>query len=214
MKKRLARFGLALLLAAPLGACALADVGSGPAPQLFMLTSSHPVPPADASLGIQLQVDEFTAPAVIDTTRIVFQSGPNEIKYYADARWGDNAPKMIQALAIETLQNSGRFASVSASGANLDSDYMLMGDIRQFAAEAGEDAKSGNTNVRVDLFLRLVRVEDHKIVASRNFNTIIPVAGSSIGSVVAAYDAALHTTLDGITLWTLQELAKAAKPNA
>ncbi|HEX7776118.1 MAG TPA: ABC-type transport auxiliary lipoprotein family protein [Parvibaculum sp.] len=209
MKKRLARLSLVLLLS-PLGACALADVGSGPAPRLFTLTSAHPVPPAgDAAAKVDMQVAEFAAPAAIDTTRIVFQSSANEIKYYAEGRWSDSAPNMIQMLVSRTLQDSGGFASVSTRGSDLNGDFTLVGDIRQFAAEAGDGDKAGDTSAHVDLFLRLVRVQDHKIVASKDFNSVVPVAGSGIASVIAAYDAALHAALDGIALWTLEETAKA-----
>jgi cholesterol transport system auxiliary component len=210
MTKRFAKLGLILLLAAPLGACALADVASGPAPRLFTLTSAHPTPPASAGPKIALQISELSAPAAIDTTRIVFQSSPNEIKYYAEARWSDSAPRMIQMLAAETLQDSNGFASVSARGSDLNGDYALIGEIRQFAAEAGQGTKADDVGVRVDLFMRLVRVEDRKIVASRDFNVSVPVTGSGIASVVAAYDAALRSVLDGITLWTLQQTANSA----
>jgi cholesterol transport system auxiliary component len=210
MKTRLAKLGLVLSLAAPLGACALAGAASGPAPRLFTLTAAHPTPPAVAgAAAIQLQISDFSAPAAIDTPRIVFQASPNEIKYYAEARWSDTAPNMIQTLAAQTFENSDRFASVSMRGSDLNGDYALMGDIRQFAAEAGEGAKSGETAVRVDLFMRLVRVEDRKIVAAKDFNVVVPVTGSGIASVVAAYDAGLRTALDGITLWTLEGTAKA-----
>jgi cholesterol transport system auxiliary component len=213
MKKRIARLGLALLLAAPLGACALANAGSGPAPRLFTLTAPQSAV-ADGRTAVQLQISEFAAPAAIDTTRIVFQENANEIKYYAEARWSDTAPNMIQTLLSQTLENSGRFASVFSHGADLNSDYMLMGDIRQFAAVAGTDDKGGGTSVHVDLFMRLVRISDRTVTAARDFSVVVPVTGSGIASVVAAYDAGLHKVLGDISLWTIQQTTKSASPSS
>lgn len=202
MKKRLVRLGAILLLAAPLGACALANVASEPAPQLFMLTPAPAAEVAGKAVSEQLLVDEFSAAAAIDTTRIVFQANPNEVKYYADARWTDRAPRMIQTLAVATLENSGRFKAVSPRGAGLQGDYVLMGDIRQFAAVAGV---GGADTVSVDLFVRLVGKDDHSIIASRNIAASAPISGSGMPAVVAAYDAALHQALAQISVWTIAE---------
>lgn len=195
---------IAFLLMATLGGCALANIASEPAPQLFMLTAAHP-DKAGAAAAANILVDDFSTTAAIDVPRIAFQPNPNEIKYYAGARWADRAPQMIQSLTVETLENSGRFASVAARGSGIRGEYLLKGDIRQFAAEA----RGEQTAVRIDFFLRLVSIDDRSILASRDFNVSIPVTGSGIAAVVAAYDAALHQNLNEIVLWTSAETAKA-----
>ena len=201
--------GLALALAiAPLGACALANAGSGPAPQLFTLTAPHPASvEATAAKGPPIEVAEFSAPAALDTTRIAQQSTPNEIAYYADARWADRAPRMIQMLMVETLENSGRFNAVSPQGAGLRVDYELMGDIRQFAAVPSTNG--GTSEVRVDLLARLVKKDERNILASSRFSARAPVEGSGIVPIVRAYDAALRGVLDGMADWAAQQAAAA-----
>ncbi|MGB3809811.1 MAG: ABC-type transport auxiliary lipoprotein family protein [Parvibaculum sp.] len=207
MKMHLARLGIVFLLGGALGGCALANVASEPAPQLFMLTAGHPNVTGDAvAPRTQILIDEFSAIAAVDTARIVFQPNPNELKYYAASRWTDRAPKMIQTLTIQTLQNSARFASVAARGSDIRGDFILAGEIRQFAAEEKGEAVS----VRVDLFTRLIRADDRSIAAAQDFSVSVPVTGSGIASVVAAYDAALRQTLSEIMLWTLAETARSA----
>lgn len=201
---------LAIVAATPLAACALMSAGTGPAPQLFTLTAAHPAA-TDAERAPPIEVDEFSAPAAIDTTRIVRQSGANEIAYYADARWADRAPRMIQSLMVETLENSGRFGAVSARGAGLRAEYELMGDIRQFAAVPSADG--GRDRVRVDIFARLVREDERTIVASKPFSASVPVGGGGMSPIVSAYDAALREALDGIALWASAAAARdAASP--
>jgi cholesterol transport system auxiliary component len=193
----------ALVLLVPLGACALASVGDGPAPQLFTLTASHPAPPSAGSAAkrAQIEVDEFAAPAALDTARIVQQASANELKYYADARWADRAPHLIQNLMVESLENSGRFASVASHGADLRGDYDLVGDIRQFAVDVSNPA---SPTVRIVLYARLVREDERTIIAAKSFETDVPVTGSGIAAIVTAYDTGLRQTLDGIAAWTAE----------
>lgn len=196
---RFARHSAALVLLLPLGACALANIANEPAPQLFTLTAAHPAPAAPSAADkTHVVVDEFSAPAVVDSARIVQQSGANELKYYADVRWADRAPRLIQNLMVETMENSGRFASVATRGADLRGDYELAGDIRQFAVDATNP--SGLT-VKIELYARLVAENERSIVATKSFSASVPVNGSGISAIVAAYDTGLHQALEGIAVW-------------
>lgn len=194
-----------VVLAAALSGCALANVASGPAPQMFTLTA-HSLAAGTGDMSsakVDLLVDGYYSSAAIDTGRIVYLPNPNELKYIAGARWADLAPLMIQSLTVETLEKSGRFASVAARGSEISGDYMLKGDIRQFAAEKNGDV----TQVHVDLFMRLVTRVDNKVIATKDFSTILPVAGSGIEPMVQAFDAALAQVLSDLTLWTASELS-------
>lgn len=206
---RFARRSAALVLLLPLCACALADIGSGPAPQLFTLTAAHPAAAtANTQEQARIVVDEFSAPAVIDSARIVQQSGANELKYYADARWADRAPRLIQNLMVETMENSGRFASVATRNADLRGDYELAGDIRQFAVDATDPA---NLTVRIEFYARLVLENERNIVAAKSFSASVPVAGKGISAIVAAYDAGLRQVLEGVAVWADESARLAAK---
>ncbi len=205
------RFGMIAMLGAALSGCALAGVASGSAPQLFTLTAAPPAAlslPADsASTSVSLLVDEFSANAALSTGRVAFQPTPNEMKYYADARWVDLAPAMLQSLAVETLQSSGAFKSVAARGTEINGDYVLKGDIRQFAAEQTGEA----TGVRVALFMRLVSRRDHSIVASKNFEAVTPLAGHGMESVIGSYQKSVSSVLAELTLWTADEISKSSQ---
>ncbi len=201
--KRLLLLAFAML---PLGACALADVASGPAPSLYVLTAPQVEAGAGASADAQLVVEEFSAPAAIDTARIVYKASPNEIAYYAGARWADRAPRMIASLAVETLSNTGRFPAVTGPGAPSRMDFSLSGDIRAFEAyrDASAGLGAGATKVKVSLFVRLVRMRDRSIVASRVF-TAEAAGGSGMDAVVEGYDAALDEVLAALAAWTLEQ---------
>ncbi|MEN6543415.1 ABC-type transport auxiliary lipoprotein family protein [Parvibaculum sp.] len=209
---RFARRSAALVLLLPLCACALANIASEPAPQLFTLSAGHPAPStANAAGRARVVVDEFAAPAVVDSARIVQRSGANELKYYADARWADRAPRLIQNLMVETMENSGRFAAVATRSADLRGDYELAGDIRQFAVDA-TDASS--PAVRIELYARLVLENERSIVAAKSFSASVPVKGGGISAIVAAYDAGLRQVLEGIAIWADESARTAAAKTA
>ncbi len=193
------------VLAATLSGCALANVAGGPAPKMFTLTAHNSAAGAGdtGAAKADLLVDAYVTSAAIDTGRIAYLTSPNELKYIAGARWADLAPLMIQSLTVETLEKSGRFASVAARGSEINGDYMLKGDIRQFAAEKNGDA----TQVHVDLFMRLVSRKDNKVIAAKDFNTILPVPGSGVEPMVQTFDAALAQVLADLTIWTAGELS-------
>lgn len=206
------RHALLAAIIAPLGACAIADIGSGPAPSLYTLKAPAVSAEAGPQAGAQLVVEEFSAPAAIDTTRIVFQPNDNEIAYYANARWSDRSPRMIASLLVETIASSGRFPAVIGPGSNARMDLALVGDIRSFAAyrEASAGFGQETTKVRVVLYVRLLRARDRSILASREFSAEAP-AGSGMANVIAAYDAALGTVLRDISDWAFTQ-AQAAPP--
>ena len=206
MIRRAARFLLLASAALSLGACALADVASGPAPSLYVLTAPKVEAGAGRSANAQLVVEEFSAPAAVDTARIVYKASPNELAYYAGARWADRAPRMIASLAVETLTDTGRFPAVTGPGAQARMDLSLSGDIRAFEAYRDPSAGlgAGATKVKVSLFVRLVRMRDRSIVASRIFTAEAP-AGSGMDAIVEGYDAALDEVLASLATWTLEQ---------
>lgn len=210
----MARFGKcfrpAVVLAAAglLGACALADVAVGPPPSLYVLKAPAPGPARTASpVAAQIVVEDFVAPAAIDTTRIVFQPNENEIAYYANARWSDRAPRVISSLLVETLTGTGHFPAIIGPGSNVRMDYALVGDIRSFSARRDAEAGQGQgtTKVRVAFYVRLLRARDRSIVAAREFSSEAAASGGGMANVVAAYDDALGAVLGEIADWTLEQ---------
>lgn len=198
----------------PLSACAIADIGSGPAPSLYTLKAPAVLAETGGQAAGQLVVEEFSAPAALDTTRIVFQPSENEIAYYANARWSDRSPRMIASLLVETIASSGRFPAVIGPGSNARMDLALVGDIRSFAAyrEAAAGFGQETTKVRVALYVRLLRARDRSIIASREFSAEAP-AGSGMANVIAAYDTALGTVLTEVSDWafTRSQTASSAR---
>lgn len=203
--KMFARLGCVVAFGVALSGCTVLSAVSQPAPQLFTLTAPSVETSSTAPSKARVLVDEFVSSASVDTARIVFQPNPNELKYYASARWTDLAPEMIRMLMVQTLESSGRFTSVAARGSEIQGDFFLKGDVRQFAAEKAGDA----SQVRISLYMRLVSRQTHGVIAAREFSATTPISGSGMIVVVDAYDAALAQVLRDIVDWTDIETGKA-----
>ena len=196
-----------VFLGSSLGGCALLDVASEPAPRFFTLT-----PPTMQTMAtqtpVQLAVRQFSSSTALDTSRIVYQPSENEIKYYAGARWADQAPAMISRLIVETLEKSGAFAAVSETGGPGQADYTLAGEVRRFAAMP---TSSEEKRIDVVLLARLIENSTNRIVGTKEFSVTVSSTDGRMDNVIGAYNAALGSALSKISVWTAATL-KDAKP--
>jgi cholesterol transport system auxiliary component len=190
-----------ILVLLALGGCGGILPNSGPPPSLFTLTPKTTFSASLQPVSWQLVVEEPVAAGGLDSTRIAIQPSPVEIKYYAEARWSERAPKMVQTLLVESFENSGRIVAVGRQAAGLRSDYNLKSELREFQAELA----NGETvpTVRVKLSLRLVRYPRQEIVASRNFEQAVRAKSGGMQDVILAFDDALGTVLRRTVEWSL-----------
>ncbi|MCW5750742.1 MAG: membrane integrity-associated transporter subunit PqiC [Alphaproteobacteria bacterium] len=194
----------ALLLGAGsglLGGCTGLLPGTGPAPNVYDLSPKSRFREDIPRVSWQLVVEEPLAASGIDTTRIALKPNALEIKYFADARWSDRAPRMVQTLLVESFENSGKIIAIGRQSLGLRSDYNLKSELREFQAEYMNDRDP--PVIRVRLSLKLIRQPRQEIVAAENFEHTVPAPGPDIRSVVAGFDQALDRVLKSTIEWTL-----------
>jgi cholesterol transport system auxiliary component len=193
-----AAFGAAAL---SLAGCSLEGLGSGPPPDLYVLSPKSTFSDDIPSVTWQLVVEEPSSGKGIDTDRIAIAPTTLEVKYLANSRWADRSPRMMQQLLIQSFENSKRIVSVGRQSLGLRSDYVLKAELREFQAE-----KSGETGtvVRVRLNLKLVRPSRGLIVASQSFESVKPAKSENVGDIVQSFDDAVGAVLKRAVTWTLQ----------
>src|SRR5262245_24652147 len=179
---------LAALIAISVGACALPDLGSGPPPDLYVLSPKSTFPPELVAVDWQLVVEEPSTAKGIDTDRIAIAPSALEVKYFAGSRWADRAPRMMQQLLIQSFENTKKIVSVGRQSMGLRSDFVLKTELREFQAEKTGD---GNTVVRVRLNLKLIRPAIGQIVASESFESVKPAGSENVPDIVQAFDDAV-----------------------
>lgn len=198
---RATRFAAITLLSLSLASCALPDIGSGPPPDLYVLSPKSTFPDGLPTVDWQLVVEEPSTAKGIDTDRIAIAPHPLEVKYLAGSRWADRAPRMIQQLLIQSFENSEKIVSVGRQSIGLRSDFVLKTELREFQAEKTPD---GGTQVRVRVNLKLVRQAVGMIVASESFESIKPAASEKVPDIVQSFDDAVGAVFKRAVAWTLK----------
>jgi cholesterol transport system auxiliary component len=211
MRGRLGVVSIASFCAIALAACGLPDLGSGPPPDLYVLSPKSTFPEELPTVDWQLVVEEPSTAKGIDTDRIAIAPSALEVKYLAGSRWADRAPRMVQQLLIQSFENTKKIVSVGRQSIGLRSDFVLKVELREFQAEKTSE---GGTIVRVRLNLKLVRIALGQIVASQSFESVKPANSENVSDIVQAFDDAVGAVLKRAVSWTLKsgEETKEKKP--
>jgi len=196
-----ARFvSVAIVSALALSACALPDLGSGPPPDLYVLSPKSTFADDIPNVTWQLVVEEPSTAKGIDTDRIAIAPSALEVKYFGGSRWADRAPRMVQQLLIQSFENTKKIVSVGRQSIGLRSDFVLKTELREFQAEKTPE---GGTVVRVRVNLKLVRPSLGTIVASESFESVKPANSENVPDIVQSFDDAVGAVLKRAVAWTL-----------
>jgi cholesterol transport system auxiliary component len=184
---------------APLAGC---SIGGGAGPRTFSLNPLM----GGARLGpaYSLGIDAPKALKGLDSERIAYRSGPNEIQYYADADWIDLAPEMVQMVLVRSFQNRTNLAVSDRSVGGTPPDFVLTSLLQEFEADAGKSA-------HVTLVVTLSPANRRRIARTWTFEAGIVTADDHIESVVAAFDKALGAVASDLIGWTLKTVEEEKK---
>jgi len=174
--------------------------GNRPPPQFFELTATSKFNKDTPAVSWQLVVQSPTASAGLSTTRIALQRRKYEIGDFAKANWIDNAPSMVQALVVESFENSGRIAAVGRESLGLRADFALKIELRDFQADYIE---SDNPSARVAISVKLIRMPKRKIVGSWSHESLVVARDSSLEAIVEAFDQSLDEVMKNLITWVL-----------
>ncbi|MBL9097581.1 MAG: membrane integrity-associated transporter subunit PqiC [Alphaproteobacteria bacterium] len=192
---------VAIAGALTLSACALPDLGSGPPPDLYVLSPKSTFADDIPMVTWQLVVEEPSTAKGIDTDRIAIAPSPLEVKYFGGSRWADRAPRMMQQLLIQSFENTKKIVSVGRQSIGLRSDFVLKTELREFQAEKTPE---GGTIVRVRMNVKLVRPALGQIVASESFESVKPAESESVPDIVQSFDDAVGAVLKRSVTWTMK----------
>ncbi len=204
LKPWLAAVGLTVVLAA----CELIP-GTGPAPSLYNLTPKSTFDADIEPVAWQLVIEEPRASGGLDSTRIALRPTPTELKYFAEARWTERAPKMVQTLLIESFENTKKIVAVGRQTVGLRADYSLKTELREFQAQYFDDNPA--PVIRVRLNAKIIRQPRQEIIASESFEEVLRAEGSAMKAIITAFDLALGKVIKRLVMWALVEPPATAK---
>ena len=172
------------------------------APQLYRLTPQTGVAPHGPPVRAQLVVDAPTAPESLDTDQIALTRNQIQLDYFAGSTWTDRAPRLLQGLIIDALENGGRIVAVGRDSSDISPDYLLQTDLRDFQARytgSGDQPPTIVVRVAADL----VKLPDRRVVGSMLAAKEVPARRNGLDSIVEAFDAATGEVITQIVDWTL-----------
>lgn len=135
-----------------------------------------------------------------DGLRIAVRPTPNELQVYKGAQWSRPPGEMLEEGILQTLEDSGRIATVARQGSGIGADYRLLLDVRRFEADY---AAQGMPSATIEVTAKLLHVKTQQLAGSRTFLQAQPASTTAVPDVVAAFEHALTTASREIAGWTL-----------
>ncbi len=121
---------------------------------LYLLTPKSTFSSSLPRIQQQIVVQEPTATAAVNTDQIAVQPSLLQVQYLPRARWVDRAPLIVQALMVESYENSGKVAAVGRSTVGLRADYVIAPDLREFQGVVINETDD-TTTVRVEVRINI-----------------------------------------------------------
>lgn len=207
---------LVTLVIATLGGCTGLDTlrqASKPN-DLYLLTPKSTFSSSLPHIQKQIVVQEPTATAAVNTDQIAIQPTPLQVQYLPRARWVDRAPLIVQALMVESYENSGKVAAVGRSTVGLRADYVIVPDLREFQGlVVGETENDKTVRVEVRMNIKIIDEYEDKIIASSSFREYVVSASDQTPDLVEAFDIALGKTMRDAVEWSVRKINTHAANN-
>jgi cholesterol transport system auxiliary component len=153
---------------------------------------------AGAAVPYALAVGRPRAPVSLDTDRIAIAGPATRFDYYADVRWAEPAPLMLQQLLVQALAGDGRFATVVALPSRVPSDYDLEIELRRFEAQ-----RDGHGPPVVQIAMQATLLDKRGArLASFPATASVAAAADRRAEVLSAFDAATQQVISAVVAAT------------
>jgi cholesterol transport system auxiliary component len=129
-----------------------------------------------------------------DSSRIVYVREPHRLESFAHNRWVDSPSRMLAPLLVAALENTGAFRAVVLTPSAAIGDLRLDTEIVRLQHEF----QARPSAARFTLRAYLVDNKTRRVVASREFDAVVPSAGEDPAGGVAAANRAVQDVLGSL----------------
>jgi phospholipid/cholesterol/gamma-HCH transport system substrate-binding protein len=172
--------------------------GTGPAaatPIVYDLTAPRDFPSLKKAPAGQFSIPEPTGVLMFDTQKILVRPSASEGPTFANAKWSDNIPKLLQARIIQSFENANLLKSVARPMEGVTPSHQLLIDIRSFqlsltAAPAAE----------VEFSAKILG-DNGKIVDARIFHASVPASATDAPAAASALNDAFGKAAVELVVW-------------
>jgi ABC-type uncharacterized transport system auxiliary subunit len=165
-------------------------------------------------VGASLRVAHPLAGPGLDSPHIMLVQADHRMNFFAGARWPVPIADIVEALAVETLRDSGEWSSVEDSTSPFPSDYLLHIAVRRFEADYTASPTAPEVHVAIDCIIG--RREGREVTATFVATGTARAAANRLSEVVSAFEQALDTALTALSQQAAQAVraARGAAQNA
>ncbi len=182
----------AALCAALLAACSGLR-SQAPPEQTYVLHAAAPEAGAAAVPGVLSVLRPGVQPG-LDTDRIVLMRNGQELDYFAASRWGESLPRVVAALAVQSLSGGGGFANVvDADRTAVSGDFQLLLTVRDF--EAVYETADAPPVIHVAFECALLAGSPRHIIGRCDASAMEPADQNHMRGIVAAMQRAARRAL-------------------
>lgn len=181
--------GVVMLAALVSVACA-----STPKTRYYTLRLAPPPQAHKPSTRFVLQVEPFDAPDLLQDTRMVFYTSPNELNFHEYHRWASQPGELLRNMAMKYLADTELFRQVYTYPAPVSADFTLRGrlmDLGEMKYRKG--GKHGEARIVLDL--ELLQAHGNKVVWSARLEQAAPVEKKKVEGFVEAMNVAAQRLL-------------------
>ena len=190
---------LALALAAGCGAL---NPKSSDRPSLYSLAEAGETAGAESPSGAQAKPRAAaTAPTLVvapphaaagfDSRRMIYLRQADKPEYFAHNEWIDTPARMLAPLIVGAVESSGAFRAVVATPSPASGEIRLDTEILRLQ----HDFTSSPSRVRFTLRAYLVENATRRVIATREFDAVVPSASEDPHGGVVAASGAVRTVL-------------------
>lgn len=199
-----------LLLMSLFGGCSVLQPSTKEPPRFYTLgpvpgdkqqAATRPVTPNAAAATLLVLAPR--AAAGFDSQRIIYVRQDHQIEYFANNEWVDTPSRMLHGLLVEVLARSAAFSAVSPATGAAGGDIRLDTEIVRLQHEF----KTRPSQVRFTLRASLVDDRSRRVLASREFDTVVQAASDDPYGGVSAASQAVQTTLQQLAMFSANAVA-------
>lgn len=135
-----------------------------------------------------------------DSYRIAYMQQAYGLRYYTRSRWADKPARMLAPLVADAMQATGQFQALYAAPGSLAADYRLDTELIRLH----QDFTRQPSVVRITLRAKLIELQSHRVIATRQFDIYETAAtDDTYGGVVAA-NKAVNRLFDELAQFCVQ----------
>lgn len=135
---------------------------------------------------LSLLVNQTTSAPGYDTNRVIYMTRPLQLQSYPLQQWVSPPAQMLSQIMVEAIRQTDYFHAITTSSFSASSDFRLESRLIKLQ----QVYLANCSQIQLSLWATLIDNSNHKVIATKTFQVVVPANADSYSGVVAANLAA------------------------